>query len=141
LYLANDQFYMNKNLDTTDQWENEQASALPLIQLAQKKASKKDTALEKEMRRFNKLVKELEEQEKENERQQMQDEKYQQLFFAKVQPLLIELAGTQLLFIERLEEIFYANRFSKNMERSFVAFAIPILQDAATYLDAANDKM
>jgi hypothetical protein len=132
---------MNKNLDTTDQWENEQASALPLIQLAQKKASKKDTALEKEMRRFNKLVKELEEQEKENERQQMQDEKYQQLFFAKVQPLLIELAGTQLLFIERLEEIFYANRFSKNMERSFVAFAIPILQDAATYLDAAKDKM
>ena len=132
---------MNKNLDITDQLENNRANTLPLIQLTQKKASKNDSPLEKEMRRFNKLVKELEEQEKENERQKMEDEKYQQLFFTKVQPLLIELAGTQLLFIERLEKIFYANKFSKNMERSFVAFAIPILLDAATYLDAAAEKM
>jgi hypothetical protein len=132
---------MNKNLDITDQSENEQSGTLALLQPITKKASKNDTPLEKEMRRFNKLVKELEEQEKENERQKMEDEKYQQLFFTKVHPLLIELAHTQLLFIEKLEEIFYANKFSKNMERSFVAFAIPILQDAANYLDAAAEKM
>ncbi|HSN62478.1 MAG TPA: hypothetical protein VLR49_16190 [Ferruginibacter sp.] len=132
---------MNKNLDITDQLENEQSETLPLIQFTKKKASKNDSPLEKEMRRFNKLVKELEEQEKENERQKVEDEKYQQLFFAKVQPLLIDLAHTQLLFIERLEEIFYANKFSKNLERSFVAFAIPILQDASSYLDAAAEKM
>ena len=132
---------MGKNLDIKEQMENEQPGILPLIQLTQKKASKNDTPLEKEMRRFNKLVKELEEQEKENEGQKREDEKYQQLFFSKVQPLLIELAHTQLLFIEKLEAIFYANKFSKNMERSFVAFAIPILQDAAVYLDAAKNKM
>jgi hypothetical protein len=45
------------------------------------------------------------------------------------------------MFIEKLEAVFYANKFSKNMERSFVAFAIPILQDAAVYLDAAQNKM
>lgn len=132
---------MDKNLDITEQLENDQAAILPLIQLTQKKASKNDTPLEKEMRRFNKLVKELEEQEKENEGQKMEDEKYQQLFFSKVQPLLIELAHTQLLFIEKLEAIFYDNKFSKNMERSFVAFAIPILQDASVYIDAAKNKM
>lgn len=128
---------MDKNLAITEHLENE----LPLIRLTQKKASKNDTPLEKEMRRFNKLVKELEQQEKENEVQKMEDEKYRQLFFSKVQPLLIELAHTQLLFIEKLEAVFYANKFPKNMERSFVAFAIPILQDAAVYLDAARDKM
>lgn len=132
---------MDKNLDITEQLENDRADILPLIQLTQKKASKNDTPLEKEMRRFNKLVKELEEQEKENEGQKMEDEKYQQLFFSKVQPLLIELAHTQLLFIEKLEAIFYDNKFSKNMERSFVAFAIPILQAASVYLDAAKNKM
>jgi hypothetical protein len=132
---------MGKNLDIKEQMENEQPGILPLIQLTQKKASKNDTPLEKEMRRFNKLVKELEEQEKENEGQKREDEKYQQLFFSKVQPLLIELAHTQLLFIEKLEAIFYANKFSKNMERSFVAFAIPILQDAAVYMDAAKNKI
>lgn len=132
---------MGKNLDIKEQMENEQAGILPLIQLTQKKASKNDTPLEKEMRRFNKLVKELEEQEKENEVQKMEDEKYRKLFFSKVQPLLIELAHTQLMFIEKLEAVFYANKFSKNMERSFVAFAIPILQDAAVYLDAAQNKM
>lgn len=132
---------MGKNLNIKEQIENEQVDILPLIQLTQKKASKNDTPLEKEMRRFNKLVKELEEQKKENEVQRIEDEKYQQLFFSKVQPLLIELAHTQLLFIEKLEAIFYANKFSKNMERSFVAFAITILQDAAVYLDAAKNKM
>ena len=132
---------MGKNLDIKEQMENKQAGILPLIQLTQKKASKNDTPLEKEMRRFNKLVKELEEQEKENEGQKIEDEKYRQLFFSKVQPLLIELAHTQLMFIEKLEAVVYANKFSKNMERSFVAFAITILQDAAVYLDAAQNKM
>ena len=107
---------MGKNLDIKEQMENDQAGILPLIQLTQKKASKNDTPLEKEMRRFNKLVKELEEQEKENEGQKIEDEKYRQLFFSKVQPLLIELAHTQLMFIEKLEAIFYANKFSKNMK-------------------------
>lgn len=132
---------MDKNLNITEQLENEQAGILPIIPLTQKKASKNDTPLEKEMRRFNKLVKELEEQEKENEEQKREDEKYRQLFFSKVQPLLIEFAHTQLLFIEKLEAVFYANKFSKNTERSFVAFAIPILQDAAVYLDGAKNKM
>lgn len=120
-------------------WEKEEQ--LSLIPLNQKKASKNDSPLEKEMRRFNKLVKELQEQEKENAMQQMEDEKYQQLFFAKVHPMLVELASTQLLFIDKLEEIFYADKFSKNLERSFVSFAISILQDASLHLDAAKDKM
>ncbi len=120
-------------------WEKEEQ--LSLIPLNQRKASKNDSPLEKEMRRFNKLVKELQEQEKENAMQQMEDEKYQQLFFAKVHPMLVELASTQLSFIDKLEAIFYADKFSKNLERSFVSFAISMLQDASLHLDAAKDKM
>ena len=132
---------MDNNLDMNLDLENEEADSLSLIQLTKRKASKNDTPLEKEMRRFNKLVKELQEQEKQNEEQQREDEKYQQLFFKKVHPLLIELASVQFRFVKKLEEIFYANKFSKNLERSFVAFVIPILQDAAVYHNEAKDAL
>ncbi len=114
---------------------------LPLLQLTKKKASKNDTPLEKEMRRFNKLVKELEEQERENNLQKTEDEAYQQLFGKKVHPLLVELAQVQLRFIEKLESIFYAGKFSKSQERIYLAFAIPVLQDAGHYLHEAKDKL
>ena len=120
---------------------SEPENVLPLIQLTKKKASKNDTPLEKEMRRFNKLVKELEEQERENDLQKVEDEKYQQLFSKKVHPLLVELAHTQLQFIENLEAVFNAGKFSKNLERSYLVFAVPILQDASYYLVDAKVKM
>lgn len=114
---------------------------LPLQVPDGKKASRKDTPLEKEMRRFNKLVKELKEQEQATAQQQQADEAYQQLFFKKVHPLLVELAHTQLAFIEKLEGVFYANKFSKNQEQAYLAFAIPVLQDAGHYLDEAQSKL
>lgn len=117
---------------------NETTESLQVLPLSNKKASKNDTALEKETRRFNKLVKEIQEQEKANEVQNREDENYQQLFFKKVHPLLVELSTVQLRFVKRLEEIFYANKFSKNLERSFVAFVIPVLQDASQYLEDAK---
>lgn len=109
-----------------------------LIQLEKKKLSKNDTPLQKEMRRFNKLVKEIQEQEKANEAQHREDEHYQQLFFKKVHPLLVELSTVQFRFVKKIEDIFYANKFSKNLERSFVAFVIPVLQDASQYLEEAK---
>ncbi len=93
------------------------------------------------MRKFNKLVKELEAQERENALQKAEDEAYHQLFGKKVQPLLVELAHVQLQFVEKLESVFNAGKFSKNLERSYLAFAIPILQDAGHYLDEAKSKM
>lgn len=141
MHFANHRFYMNENLDITAQSAPETEYALPLIQLSQKKASKKDTPLEKEMRRFNKLIKEIKEQEQANAQQQVADDQYQQLFFKKVHPLLIELAHIQLAFIEKLEAVFYANKFSKSQELSYLDFAIPVLHDAAQYLDAAIDKL
>ena len=130
----------NSGIDKAQQMELE-GNSLMLLPQAQKKASKNDTPLEKEMRKFNKLVKELQEQEKQNALQQEEDEKYQTLFFSKVHPLLVSLATAQLSFIEKLESIFYANKFSKNRERTFVAFAIPILLDASLHLEAAAEKM
>ena len=132
---------MNTKPNITDSLEPSPTEILPLIQLSQKKASKKDFPLEKEMRRFNKLVKELHDQEAENKRQELEDESYQQLFFKKVHPMLIELAHIQLAFITKLEDVFYAHKFSKNLEQSFLAFAIPVLNDAAQYLDAASEKL
>ena len=132
---------MNNNLDITDEPENYPVNKLQLIEVLKKKASKNDSPLEKEMRRFNKLVKELEEQETENKRQETEDQSYQDLFLKKVHPMLVELAHTQLAFIDKLEAVFYANKFSKSQEQFFLAFAIPVLQDAGHYLDAAREKM
>ncbi|MBC7867390.1 MAG: hypothetical protein H7X88_07640, partial [Gloeobacteraceae cyanobacterium ES-bin-316] len=114
---------------------------LPLITTADKKASRKDSPMDKEMRRFNKLIKELKEQEQANAQQQVADDLYQDLFFKKVHPMLVDLAHTQLAFIEKLEGVFNAHKFSRSHEQSFLAFAIPVLQDAGHYLDAAKDKL
>ena len=133
-YLQN----QDNNLDMEMNLNNNTNDSLALIQLTKKKASKNDTQLEKETRRFNKLVKEIQEQEKQNVEQQREDEKYQQLFFKKVHPLLVELANVQFRFVKKLEEIFNSSKLSKNLERSFVAFVIPILQDAAVYLEEAK---
>lgn len=114
---------------------------LPLLTTATKKSSRKDSPLEKEIRRYNKLVKELQEQEKLNYQQQMADDSYMQLFFKKVQPLLIELSHTQLAFVEQLESVFYANKFSKHQEQLYLSLCIPMLQDAAKYVDMAADKL
>ncbi len=132
---------MNENLEPTDQSQPYRDDTLPLIQLSRKKASKNDSPLEKEMRRFNKLIKEIKEQEQANAQQQEADDRYQQLFFKKVHPLLIELAHIQLAFIDKLEAVFYANKFSKSQEESYLNFAIPVLHDAAQYLDAAIYKL
>ncbi len=114
---------------------------LPLVTASSKNASSKDSPMEKEMRRFNKLIRELKEQEQANAQQQEADDLYQQLFFKKVHPLLIELAHIQLAFISKLEDVFYDNKFSKNQEQTYLAFAIPVLYDAAQYLDAAGEKL
>lgn len=114
---------------------------LPLVVSSSKKASGKDSPMEKEMRRFNKLIREIKEQEQANAQQQQADDQYQQLFFKKVHPLLVELAHIQLAFIEKLEGVFNANKFSKSQEQSYLDFAIPVLHDAAQYLDAAKKKL
>ena len=130
-----------ENMDEKGKTAEVNEMPLPLLQLTKKKASKNDTPLEKEMRRFNKLVKELEEQERENNVQKTEDEAYQQLFGKKVHPLLVGLAHVQLRFVEKLESIFYAGKFSKSQERIYLAFAIPVLQDAGHYLHEAKDKL
>jgi len=106
-----------------------------------KKPSKKDGPLEKETRRFNRLVKEIEEFQQQNEQHKAEDELYQRLFLEKIHPLLIEVAKVQVEFITKLEQVFYAEKFPKNIERSFLEFSIPVLQDAAIYSDEAKTML
>ncbi|MCP9751856.1 hypothetical protein [Ferruginibacter sp. HRS2-29] len=106
-----------------------------------KKLSKKDGPLEKETRRFNRLVKEIEELQKSSEQHKAEDELYHKLFLEKVHPMLIDVSKAQVKFIAKLEKIFYAEKFPKNVERDFIEFAIPILQDAAIYSDEAKTML
>ena len=109
-----------------------QESALPLIPLAKKRQSKNDSPLEKEMRRFNKLIKELHEYEEGAKKKKEEEEEFNKMYLAKVMPLIKELSKEQVLFVKHVENIFYKEKNTKSMEKRFVSFVIGVLHQAAT---------
>ena len=109
-----------------------QESSLPLIPLAKKRPSKNDSPLEKEMRRFNKLIKELHEYEEGAKKKQEDEEEFNKMYLAKVMPLIKELSKEQVLFVKHVENIFYKEKNTKSIEKRFVDFVIGVLQQAAT---------
>src|SRR5438105_4332115 len=67
-------------------------SGLPLIPPAKKKLLKNDTPFEKEVRRFNRLIKELNEYESHFKRQEKLKEEYDRLCHTRLIPVLMNLA-------------------------------------------------
>jgi hypothetical protein len=112
--------------------ENVETKILPLILLPKKRASKSDSALEKEMRKYNRLLKELHEYEEAEKEQQKQEELYSRLCIEKILPVKQDLAEVQILFIKQIENIFYANKPTRALEKTFIEVLLTILQDAAT---------
>ncbi len=118
--------------------KNPPDNILPIIPLANKKASKNDSPLEKEMRRFNRLIKELHEYEENKKNKQANEEKYNQLYVQNVVPVLTELAALQLKFIKQLESVFYTEANTKANEKKFIFFIIDLLENAAMFNSEAK---
>ena len=91
----------------------EDENALPLIFTEKKRASKNDSPLEKEIRRFNKLIKELHEYEEEQQKKVVEKEQYDKLFITEIIPQLRDLADLQFLFVRHIEDIFYESNPGK----------------------------
>src|SRR5438093_6033093 len=87
------------------------SSPLPLITTAKKKASKNDTPLEKEIRRFNRLVKQLYMFEEEAARQKQYNERYEQLYQQQLLPELAKLAQARYRFAFRAHQLFQQGKF------------------------------
>ncbi|MEI6947381.1 hypothetical protein V9K67_09335 [Paraflavisolibacter sp. H34] len=116
-------------------------SALPLIPLASKKASKADSPLEKEIRRFNRLVKQLQEQEAAAAREKEAEERYEQLYRQKVVPELARLAAAKYRFLQTAHPIFKEGKFTKDEQRAFVHVAATMLQEIVEYLPEATELL
>lgn len=97
--------------------------------------------LEKELTKFQKLLAEIAALETQSQQQKVLDEEYHRLYSAKVQPVLVDVAKAQLVFVEQIESVFNAGKFARNFEARFVDFVIPILEDASIYLADATAKL
>ena len=109
-------------------------SALPLIPLAKKKASKNDTPLEKEIRRFNRLIKQIQEYEDDQRKQRDYENEYDRLYHQLLVPELIKLAKLKYEFALHLHHIFSAAKFGKPEHRQFTELIINLLSADAEFV-------
>ncbi len=135
---------MVRNLDLfgeTEQVRDKPTSKvdpLPVIALAKKKPSKNDTPLEKEIRRFNRIIKELQEYETEAKNNRATEEEYQRLYTIELVPLLNKLALVKFEFAEQLHKLFTTALFKKAEKTAFVDFMINFLEDIDVFVPEAN---
>ena len=119
----------------------EEENVMPLIFTEKKKASKNDSPLEKEIRRFNKLIKELHEYEEEQQKKVVEKNQYDKLFISEIIPQLRDLADLQFIFVRHIEDIFYESNPGKKTEKLFISFVINVLEQAAMYKDEARELL
>jgi hypothetical protein len=103
----------------------------------QKKDSKKNktnlSPLEKESKRFEKLLIDIELIEKEAKINEEEKERAQQEYFSKCIPELQRLAETKLRFLLIVEKIFDQNDFKNNEQKSICEFVINYADDSISY--------
>ncbi len=112
---------------------------LPLIPMVKKKASKNDTPLEKEIRRFNNYIKELYEYEEQAKQNKAEDEQAHVLYLTKIVPLLTEIAQARVNFVKHTERLFYNEKASKRLEKDFVFFVLTMLEQATAFNEEARE--
>ncbi len=140
LSLFDDQEIAPKPMNKT-KVQREEKLSLPVIPLAKKKASKDDPPIEKEIRRFNRLIKELHEYEEGQKKKQEAKEYQQKLYVEKVLPELKILSELQLKFVLHLQQIFESAKFTKPFTKKFISFVMDVLEDAAQHNNAAKDLL
>jgi hypothetical protein len=121
-----DEFINNEKGETQDKEDN--SYDLPLLQV-NKKASKEATPIDKESRKFNKLLKELHEYEASLKDYEAAQEAERKLYQQKCLPELIKLANAKLLFLLKAERLFERNTFTKREQQHFCEFVQDFAQD------------
>ncbi len=112
---------------------------LPLIPLAQKRASKNDTPLEKEIRRFNKLIKDLHEYEANIAKEKEYNDLYERLYQQKIVPELEKLSRVKFRFVEHIHFLFGQGKFTKPQQRHFVDMVNGMLRDVIEFVPEARE--
>ncbi|MFT4155906.1 hypothetical protein [Parafilimonas sp.] len=133
------------NMDEIEQLKKEQQAftdkndpgtvhaVMPLLYVPKKKASKNDSPLEKEMRRFNRLIKEIHEHEQSEKEEKRNEEKYERLFQQKVVPKMMECALLKLEMAQRMENVVAQAKLTKAQRRLYTEFMIAFLDEVAPY--------
>jgi hypothetical protein len=121
-------------LEETTSKPDKTTTSLLLIPLSKKKVSKNDTPLEKEIRRFNRLVKNIQEMETELNKEKENEEKYERLYQKKLLPKMIKLAKVKFEFVQQLHHLFEKGDFTKANQRYFVEMLSNMLADIEEFV-------
>lgn len=112
---------------------------LPLIPVAKKNTGKTDTPFEREIRRFNRLIKELHEYESQLKQQEKLQEDYDRLYQTRLVPVLVRLGKAKHKLAEHLHKIFCAAKFSKSEKRIFVEIMLKLLNSIIYLVPESNE--
>ena len=115
----------------------EEIFVLPLVIIPESSASMADKMLEKEIQKFNNLLKALHDFEADEKKKLQAQEEYKRLYITEVIPKLRELGDKQLFFAMHLEDVFYKSKPGKNAEKLFVDFIITLLNNPARHYEHA----
>jgi hypothetical protein len=110
-------------MDATEKSAFQQAKNpdnLPFLVILQKTDyKKKQTPLEKEQKKYNKLIKELHDYETEFKARALKEEQERILYQKLYTPELIKLAAIKLDLLLKAEKIFESNKFTKKQQLNF----------------------
>ncbi len=126
-------------IDTTNEeakLKEENPYGLPLLQVRQK-STKADSPIDKESRKFNKLLKELHDYEASLKDYEQEQEAERKLYQEKCLPELLKLANAKLLFLLKAERLFERNNFTKREQQHFCEF----VQDFARDVEQVNEEI
>lgn len=106
---------------------------LPQISI-QPESTGKESPLTKEMKRFNRLIKQLHEYEENQRKSDEAQEEYQRLHQSKVVPLLQEKAGVLLDFVLLIDQMIFETKLSKVQKRNVVMVVMTFLEEVTAHV-------
>jgi hypothetical protein len=126
-------------LGETPPKKNEPENNLLLIPLSKKKPSKNDTPLEKEIRRFNKLIKDIQKLEEEMSEEKENEEKYERLYQEKVLPEMIKLSKLKFEFAQHIHRLFEQGKYTKSLRQHIIEMILGLLSDVREFVPESRE--
>ncbi|MFC4263542.1 hypothetical protein ACFOWM_11665 [Ferruginibacter yonginensis] len=129
---------MNNN-NTPLNTEVNQPNNLPIIVITQTH-NKKDTLLEKEIKKFNHYIESIYEYEQEAKRIAFEKAQLDTLVRQKIVPQLVAIAQSKVKLVQHAQNIITQQRkIPKAIHENFIVFAIAMLSDTVNYSEAARN--
>lgn len=129
---------MNNN-NTPLNTEVNQPNNLPIIVITQT-LNKKDTLLEKEIKKFNHYIESIYEYEQEAKRIAFEKAQLDTLVRQKIVPQLVAIAQSKVKLVQHAQNIITQQRkIPKAIHENFIVFAIAMLSDTVNYSEAARN--